>query len=178
MRTPIRDRVVLERVTWKAPALAVFHAMQAAIEADVGPPTARDLDSNGLGLFDAHCLRFGCGLEVVLWRYHLGRELCPLDPAVEPSSYEVYADQPDLEHVACHLGVPLERMRLWTDPHDQPIAAPRPRTVAVMRTDDNANDVEMTRVTSRCEAEALVQTYESRGHKQSYWITSVAPPSD
>ena len=40
----------------------------------------------------------------------------------------------------------------------------------VMRSDDNGNDVEVARVATREEAEALVRMYEARGHKQMYWI--------
>lgn len=39
-----------------------------------------------------------------------------------------------------------------------------------MRSDDNGNEVEVARVATREEAEALVRMYEARGHKQMYWI--------
>ena len=39
-----------------------------------------------------------------------------------------------------------------------------------MRQDDNGNQFEVTRVTSRCKAEALVRRYEASAHKQMYWI--------
>jgi hypothetical protein len=110
---------------------------------------------------------------VGLRRYHCGAELRVVDAAIEPSRYEVYASQRDLEHIAFHLAVPLELMQRWTDRDGQPLDG-APREFVVMRTDDNANDVEVRRVTSRCEAEALVQGYESRGHKQSYWIADVS----
>jgi hypothetical protein len=161
---------VLDGVT--SPPLAAFKAMAATLEARLGPPAARDLDSNGVGLFDAHCLRFCCGLEVVLWRFHLDAQLRTIDPAVEPSRFEIHASQRDLEHIAFHLEVPVEQMDLWTDP----LVVVAPRAVVVMRTDDNANEVEVKRVTSRCEAESLVQMYEARGHKQSYWILDVPRP--
>jgi len=41
----------------------------------------------------------------------------------------------------------------------------------VMRTDDNGNDIEVTRATSRCKATAI--GYEARAHKQTYWIDEV-----
>jgi len=69
--------------SWTSPPLAVFEALAATIEARFGPPSERGLDSNGLGLFDAHCLRFPCGLEVALWRFHLGAHLQAIDPAIE-----------------------------------------------------------------------------------------------
>ena len=162
--------VVIDRVAWRSRALAVFEAMAAEIEARFGPPSERGLDSNGMGPFDALCLGFPCGLEVGLRRYHCGAELRVIDDDAEPSRYEVYANQRDLEHVAFHLAVPIERMQRWTDRDGHPVVDGVPRAFVVMRTDDNANDVEVRRVTIRCEAEALVQRYESRGHKQSYWI--------
>lgn len=161
---------MIDRVTWRSPALAVFEAMAPAIEARFGPPSERDLDSNGIGPFDALCLRFSCGLEVGLRRYHCGAELRVIDAAVEPSRYEVYANQRDLEHIAFHLEVPIELMQRWTERDGHALVDRAPRSFVVMRTDDNANDVEVRRVTSRCEAEALVQGYEARGHRQSYWI--------
>jgi hypothetical protein len=164
----------LEQVTWNSPPLATFSAIKAEVEARLGPPSVRDLDSNGLGLFDAHLLRFPCGLELALWRFHLGPQLCPIDPAVDPCWYEVYSPEPpDLDHIAYHLEVPVEQLSLTTDSADRPLAARAGPSFIVMRTDDNANDVEVTRVTSRCKAEAMVAQYERRGHKQSYWIAEV-----
>ena len=163
------DPVVVTEVTWKSPPLAEFEAMAATIDARFGPPSARDLDSNGIGLFDALCLRFSCGLEVWLWRFHLGVQLRVIDPVVEPSRYEIYANQRDLAHIAFHLDVPIEMMTLWTDLDGAPLVTPPPDAVVVMRTDDNGNDFEVRRLTNRCQAAALVRAYEARGHKQTYW---------
>jgi hypothetical protein len=44
----------------------------------------------------------------------------------------------------------------------------------VWRQDDNGNQVEMARYGSRGAAEASVAEFESRGHKQIYWV--VNPP--
>jgi hypothetical protein len=72
MSDPKKDWEVLpEGVTWKNPPLAVFSALAVDIERRFGPPTHRDLDSNGTGLFDLLCLRFACGLEVALWRFQV-----------------------------------------------------------------------------------------------------------
>jgi hypothetical protein len=143
--------------------LASFDALAADIEARFGPPLEFDLDSNGIGLFDATGLRFSCGLELGLSRFHLGRGLRTIDPAVEPSQYEVYANDLDAAHVAFHLGIPLAAMSRWPN-------APTPVPVIVMRADDNGNQCEVCRVTSRCEAEAIAASYEARGHKQTYWV--------
>ena len=45
------DFVVVTDLTWTSPPLAVFEIMAATIEARFGPPSERDLDSNGIGLF-------------------------------------------------------------------------------------------------------------------------------
>lgn len=159
------EHIRLAGVTWTSPSLASFEAMVAAIEARFGPPAAHDLDSNGVGLFDAYALRFACGLEVVLWRFHAGAQMQPIDPAVEPSTFEIHSNQRDLEHIACHLQLAV------TSTSD---AVAAPRTFVVMRADDNGNEVPVKFVTSRCEAERLVHEYESRGHKQIYWVSDVA----
>jgi hypothetical protein len=92
------------------------------------------------------------------------------------SSVEVrHAGTDDVDVAAAgdvHLEVPVAQLGLSTESEDPRSAAP---SFIVMRTDDNANDVEVTRVTSRCEAEAVVEQYERRGHKQSYWIAEVDP---
>lgn len=157
----------MEKVTWTSRTVAGFGGMVAEVEARLGPPSVRDLDSNGLGPFDAHMLRFPCGLEVALWRFHCGTQMETLDPLVEPCWYEVYSSRAgDLDHIAFHIEMAVERLETTTD---EPRVRVAPSFI-VMRTDDNGNDVEVMRVTSRCEAEAVVEQYERRGHKQSYWI--------
>jgi hypothetical protein len=169
MTDAIEFVVLTEELTWSSPGLAGFVTMAPPIEARFGPPVARDLDSNGLGLFDVRCLRFPCGLEVALWQFQRGDQQQELDPATEPFMFEIHANQRDLAHIAFHLEVPLETMSVWTD-HDGVPLATAPSTVIVMRTDDNGNDVEVRRLTNRCEATALVREYEARAHKQTYWI--------
>jgi len=164
------DFVVVTEPTFRSGPLAVFSAMASTIEDRFGPPVERDLDSNGCGLFDATCVRFSCGLEVGLSRFHLGRALQALDPETEPSQFEILANDRDLAHVAFHLRVPLESMALWVDASGVPFVRAPSTLLVVMRTDDNGNDVEVKRVTSRCEAEAVVRAYEAHAHKQTYWI--------
>lgn len=41
---------------------------------------------------------------------------------------------------------------------------------AVMRADDNGNEVEVTRAATREEAERIARDYEARGHRQIYWV--------
>jgi hypothetical protein len=150
--------------------LGTFEADAATIEARLGPPSARDLDSNGLGPFDCHRLQFDCGLELALWRFHWGRGLRPIDAAREASIYQIYATRPELEHAMHHLGVPHQRAERWTAEDGKPLVDAMPPSVIVMRQDDNGNHFEVTRVTSRCEALSLARDYEARGHKQTYWV--------
>ena len=84
----------------------------------------------------------------------------------------MHANQRDLAHIAFHLGVAIETMSPWLDRDGLAVAVPGPKRVIVMRSDDNGNQAEVARVTSRCEAVALVSEYEARGHKQTYWIAS------
>ncbi len=168
------DSVVVTELTWTSPPLAVFEAMAATIDARFGPPSQRDLDSNGLGLFDALGLRFSCGLEVGLLRFHLGAQLRTIDPETDPSRYEIHANQRDLAHIAFHLQVPVEMMNVWTDREGVPLATAPPKLVVVMRTDHNGNDVEVKHFTNRCEAAALVHANQARSHKHMYWIADTA----
>ncbi len=157
-------------MTWSSPPYATFEAIASEIEARFGPPTQRGLDSNGVGLFDCYRLQFACGLEIALWRFHLGRGLQPIDAVREPSIFELHANRPELEHAVFHLGVPSDAFDRWTDRDGTPLSAPVPASWIVMRQDDNGNRYEVARVTSRCEAESLMYQYEARGHKQVYWV--------
>jgi len=157
-------------VRWKSPPFATFEAMAAAIEARLGPPAHRDLESNGLGRFDGHLLRFGCGLEIALYRYHLGRGLRAIDAAREASIYEIYANRQELEHALFHLGIAAGDVQRSTAADGSPLVVPVSPSVVVMRCDDNGNEREVTRVTNRCEADAVAATYRARGHKQTYWV--------
>jgi hypothetical protein len=43
-------------------------------------------------------------------------------------------------------------------------------TWSVWRQDDNGNEIRMASLLKESEAQALVDEFESRGHKQMYWI--------
>jgi hypothetical protein len=166
----------LERVAWSSPPLASFQAVRREIEQRFGPPAARDLDSNGMGPFDAYCGRCACGLEIVLWRFHLHpviRDGRSVDPEIEPSGFEIHANQLDLEHIAFHLAVPCESMSLWHKWNGPPNAPQAPQRFLVMRLDDNANTFVVRTASSSCEAEAVAREYTRRGHKQTYWVEEV-----
>jgi len=157
-------------MTWSSPSYATFEAIASQIETRLGPPTERDLDSNGVGLFDCYHLQFACGLEIALWRFHLSRELRPIDAARELSIFEIHANRPELEHALFHLGVSVDACARRADRDGTPLSAAVPSSWIVMRQDDNGNRYEVARVTSRCEAESLARQYEARGHKQIYWV--------
>jgi hypothetical protein len=44
----------------------------------------------------------------------------------------------------------------------------------VWRQDDNGNQFEVARKTSRADAEELAAAMEARGHKQLFWVTNAA----
>jgi hypothetical protein len=157
-------------MTWSSPPYATFEDIASEIDARLGPPTERGLDSNGLGPFDCYRLEFACGLEVALWRFHLGPGLQPIDAIRVPSIFELHANRPELEHALFHLGVHGDAVDRSTDCDGTPPSAPVSATWIVMRQDDNGNRYEVARVTSRCEAESLRREFEARGHKQSYWV--------
>lgn len=155
---------VLPKVSWTSHPLAVFEAMRSTVAARLGPPSARDLDSNGIGLFDAHCLGFPCGLEVTLWRFHLGAGMRAIDADRESSFVEIHANEGDLAHIGFHLGVPVEQMNRWSG------VLTSDASLSLMRLDDNGNEYEVSRFTNRCEADAACAEYAARGHKQLYWV--------
>ena len=138
-------------MTWSSPSLFALRTDRSAVEQRVGPPSAVDCDSNGIGLFDAWDLRFPCGLEVGLSLFHSGVA-------------EVHASERDADHIVFHLGA--ASIARWTPDVCPPIAP----AVRVLRRDDNGGTFEVARFTSRCEAEAAAQRFEQRGHKQTYWV--------
>jgi hypothetical protein len=148
---------VLSGVTWKSQPLANFKRPRAEVEARLGPPVARDLDSNGIGLFDLWCVRFGCGLEVALWHLQM------ID------AFEIHSNEIDLDHIAFHLGVSYDELGLWTSREGEPLVKRVDPQFRVWRQDDHCNDFVVRDVTSECEATALVEEFTKRGHKQSYW---------
>jgi hypothetical protein len=165
------DQTRLERVEWKSPPLAGFRAMMREIEARFGEPSARDLDSNGIGPFDCHLIRFACGLEVALWRFHWTSR-GPIDALVEPSYFEIYSHQRDLEHIGFHIGVPPAAMDLSRQ-GDTPIAPALPHRFQVVREDDHLHQFIVQSFSNRCEAEAVADEYQRRGHHQSYWVEEI-----
>jgi hypothetical protein len=128
----------------------------------------RDLDSNGVGLFDLWTVRFPCGLEVALWSFHMSHSMEV--PAEEPRGVEVYANEADGAHVLAHLPFRIPTASIWFPERSETPELPW----IVMRQDESGTRFPIKRCSSRCEAELEVQEFELRGHKQHYWFESVS----
>ncbi|HEY4176101.1 MAG TPA: hypothetical protein VGM90_04695 [Kofleriaceae bacterium] len=138
-------------------------ALAADIEARFGPPTD-EVEIDGLGTFDHQLLTFPCGMTLDLLLARSGFHGA-IDRSAGPIWFHGMASDDDLAHIAFHLSLPVASVVLSDG--TQPTRA---AVVCVMRRDDNGNEVEVTRVTSRCEADAIAAMYTARGHKQIYWV--------
>jgi hypothetical protein len=153
-------------VTWKGPPLMNFRASRATMQRSFGEPHQIDIDSNGLGLFGAWSLRFPCGLEMCLWIFHSRRDFSEIADIDEPANIEVHANAAHEKHIRFHLPFPVINTSRW---EPSPMG-PEPLVWRVLRQDDNGNVFEVERLPSRCEANAVVASFEARGHKQMYWV--------
>jgi hypothetical protein len=160
-------------VTSKCTPLFIFPTTRAAVEAVLGPPQAVDLDSSGMGPIDAWALHFPCGLEVVLWIFKILPNGSTIDDRNDVSSVEVQSPDLDIEHVRHHLPVPVAEIWPWGNG-----TVPAPQRFLLVRQGDNGNRFEVKSFTSSCEAQSAVRAFESLGHKQTYWIEPVPPPTD
>jgi hypothetical protein len=132
-----------------------------------------DLDSNGVGLFDAWFLEFSCGLEVAVWQFHDRFDGEFVRAAVgddEERHVEIHATERERDHILFHLGLGVTTVHPWEPDHSY-VGEP---VWLVMRQDDNGNVCRVTSVTSRCEAKAIASELEMRGHKQTYWVDGPA----
>jgi hypothetical protein len=75
----------LDAVTWRSATLAGFHALRAELDDRFGLPSLIELDSNGVGSFDAYLVRCECGLEVAPWRFYLAFDFRRIDDEREPA---------------------------------------------------------------------------------------------
>ena len=165
VRTP-SGAVALPEVRWTSPPLGCVEFSRTWMESRFGEPHHVDLDSNGIGLFDAWLMRFECGLEVALWLFHQRPDFSYIEHPDEPAIVEIHANELERGHVFFHLGV--DRQSVSSFEPDR--ARDGPLAWTVRRLDDNGNEYDITRVTSRCEAAAITREYEARGHKQTYWV--------
>jgi hypothetical protein len=146
-------------VAWKSPPLFNLRLSRASIVAVLGEPPLTNLDSNGVGLFDAWALRFRCGLESTIWIFH------GTDPD-EPANVEIQASERDFAHLRFHLPLPTGDASRWEP--DSMVDAPR--DWLVMRQDDSGNRYPLGAFSSACEAGDTARVFEARGHKQIYWV--------
>jgi hypothetical protein len=135
------------------------------LEADLGLPQTRDLDSNGMGLYDAWALRFACGLEVLLLAFHMDSKATNI-PKDRDTWVEIQANETDFAHIVAHLPFALGEV----SPRMPDLRTTRPPRWTVMRLDDNGNTFEVGTYGTRCEADIVAETFEATGHKQSYWV--------
>lgn len=140
-----------------------FKATYEELAARFGPAHERNVDSNGLGMADAWCVRFPCGLEIGLWLLQIDATGSTPGPA-EPRSARVFANSRERKHLCFHLGVPDTEVGLG-EPDPTVVGANAWR---VMRQDDNGRRFEVAAFTSKCEATEVAQGFEERGHKQAY----------
>lgn len=160
--------VPLHDVAWQSAPVVYLQRSRASLESRFGAPRLVDLDSNGIGLFDAWLLRFDCGLEVALWWFHQHpnwRHARPEDTTFVP----VLSNETELGHILFHLG----EERASVETYESNIGVDGPACWQVRRLDDNGNEFEVACVTSRCQAEAMALAFEARGHKQSYWAQAL-----
>ena len=152
-------------VSWKGEPLVSFRRARAALEVDLGPPQARDLDSNGMGRYDAWALRFGCGLEVLLLAFQINSRMETI-PKDRDTWVEIQSNETDFAHIVAHLPFEVGEVSPWMP--DRRTA--RPPRWTVMREDDNANTFEVATYGTRCEAEMRIRDFEAHHHKQTYWF--------
>jgi hypothetical protein len=155
-------------VEWKSPALFSLRLSRAAIVAVLGEPHGANLDSNGIGLFDAWALRFSCGLEVTISIFHVrtGSPWEEITDPEEPAAVEIHASERDFDHIRFHLPLPMTGLSRW----EPDTMVESPRDWLVVRQDDSGNRYEVSAFSSECEARNTARTFEERGHKQMYWV--------
>jgi hypothetical protein len=157
-----------EGVAWRSPPLFNLRLSRAAIVAVLGEPDLTNLDSNGVGLFDAWALRFSCGLEVMIWIFHTRpeRQWEEITDPRELANVEIHASERDFDHIRHHFPLPMTDLSRW----EPDTMVESPRDWLVVRQDDNGNRYEMSAFSSECEARDSARTFEERGHKQMYWV--------
>jgi hypothetical protein len=152
-------------LSWEQRPLVSFRRARTSLEADLGPPQARDLDSKGMGLYDAWMLRFSCGLEVLLLAFHMDAKAAQI-PKDRDTWVEIQSNETDFAHIIAHLPFELDDVATWL-PDRRTAQAPR---WTVMRLDDDGDTFEVGAYGTRCEADRVADTFEARGPKQTYRV--------
>ena len=156
-----------DEVTWHSPPLFTTRFPRAKLVARYGPPQLVAVETDGSVPFDAWLVRFGCGLEVAIWSFD--NSWCGPHPHHDRDTVEVHANRRDRDHLLFHLGLSSDAI----DERQPTRLITEPLVHQILRLDDNGNEFEVTRVSSACQAIAIAQTYEARGHKQTYWARKV-----
>ena len=153
-------------VSWKSAPLFNFRASENLLQRSLGAPQAVDADSNGIGPVDVWALRFPCGLELCLWRLKMRPDGSLIEAADDPCIVEVHANAAEERHIRFHLPLQIADISYW---EPSPLA-PEPLRWRVLRQDESGNKFEVAKYPSRCEALANQVRFESKGHKQTYWV--------
>jgi hypothetical protein len=158
---------ITEDVAWDPRPLVSLQKARSFLCTALGPPQARDVESDGIGPYDLWAMRFACGLEVLLLAFHWDLQAgVALDPDQE-NRVVLESSSADWAHIAIHLPFDAGAVTVWMPDR----RASDPLDWTVLRQDDNGNVFEVQSCSSRCEAHGIARKLESHGHKQIYWVT-------
>jgi len=158
---------ITEDVAWDPRPLVSLRKARSFLCAALGPPQARDVESDGIGPYDLWAMRFACGLEVLLLAFHWDLQAgVALEPDQE-NHVVLESSTTDWAHIATHLPFEAGAVSVWMPDR----RASDPLDWTVLRQDDNGNVFEVKSCSSSCEAHGIVRELESHGHKQIYWVT-------
>lgn len=137
---------------------------------------------DGLGDADYWAIEFECGLQVGFEFLH------GIPPTILPPG-TVLATEWNAHHVRRHLNVwnahlvefaseVFDLERKWTFKHfpEYPLDPANQSHWQLMRMGDDCNPMPIGQPTSKLDAECWQAEFESRGHKQTYWVEHVLHP--
>ena len=134
--------------------VVAFRADRGIIHQRLGPPPVQMPDPSAPGPQILWAFEYPCGLQVV-WQ-------------VPDGDYPVHlaANSTDPEHVLAHVDIPVHD--IWQEPSGlQALGAERWQ---LWRQDDNGSRHLIQVFRSKAAAECSLAGYESRHHKQTYWL--------
>jgi hypothetical protein len=106
--------------------------------------------------------------------FHCRSDFSTIDDPNELATVEIHANARHEKHILFHLPVPATEVSHW---EPSPLL-PEPLVWSLRRQDDNGVQFEIARYPSRCEALAAAATFESRHHKQAYWVEEELLPGE
>lgn len=116
---------------------------------------------------DAWAFGFGCGLEVLVVHHR---------DAEKGRLWELEGNLPEVQHALEHLGlsdVPVTWRAERSRRYDRKNSVEPPQ-FGVWRLDDNGNEALVEVLASEATANCVVNTYEGRLHKQTYFVRDVS----